>query len=410
MLKIIQIPEASKPYSLRIDKTPRCWLYSRFIFVHTKSRRLIRPEQGRGLPFRGSYSYHLPALQVFPIMSELVFVTGASGFLGAHIVTQLLESGYRVRATARGPKVVGLRNSYASFGDRFEAVVVDDIATDQFPDALKGVDAVIHSASPLPGAGTQEGILKGAVEGTMNTVRQVLKAGIKRLVFTSSMATIMNPRGSFTDQDWNPITKEEALSGDSLSAYGASKTFAERELWKFGGEHPELDITTLAPPFLYGPLAASFSIPPTPNYTALSSDIQIYHLLSPTGVFPPVPFYADVRDMAKAHVLALRSPPTSSANRKRILFSSPYDLDFNAIVALIAEKRPELRDRLIKTTPPTFTFNSAPIDFDRIQQVLGMGISDFTPVENSILEAVDSILTVERLWIATGADISIPNA
>lgn len=61
-------------------------------------------------------------------------------------------------SAARGPKVAELQKSYAKFGKQFEAVTVNEIATDQFPDALKGVDAVIHSASPL--GGTPEELLK----------------------------------------------------------------------------------------------------------------------------------------------------------------------------------------------------------------------------------------------------------
>lgn len=98
------------------------------------------------------------------------------------------------------------------------------------------------------------------MEGTLNTIRQAQKAGIKRLIFTSSIASVLNPRNSFTDQgmarfrllwlrltplsDWNPITREEALKSGSFGAYTASKTFAERALWEFADEYPELDITT----------------------------------------------------------------------------------------------------------------------------------------------------------------------
>lgn len=56
--------------------------------------------------------------------------------------------------------MVEFQKAYTKFGDRLQTVTIDDIAKDQFPDALKDVDAVIHSASPLPGRGTSEEILK----------------------------------------------------------------------------------------------------------------------------------------------------------------------------------------------------------------------------------------------------------
>lgn len=66
----------------------------------------------------------------------------------------------RRNSSARGAKAAGLQKSYASFGTQFEAVRIDDLATDQFPDVLKGIDAVVHAASPLPGQGTPEQIFK----------------------------------------------------------------------------------------------------------------------------------------------------------------------------------------------------------------------------------------------------------
>lgn len=86
-------------------------------------------------------------------------MTGASGFLGSHIVSQLLTSGYRVRASARAGKVSALKKAYSNYGDRFEAVVVKDIVTDQFPDALRGIHSVIHTASPLFGKAEPEEML-----------------------------------------------------------------------------------------------------------------------------------------------------------------------------------------------------------------------------------------------------------
>lgn len=131
--------------------------------------------------------------------------------------------------------------------------------------------------------------------------------------------------------------------------------------------------------------------------------------MNPTGGFPPLSPQADVRDVAEAHVLALNSPPASSVNRKRIVFASPHGCDYNAVVALIAEKRPELKERLTKSTAPPFLFDRARIDFGRIHQVLGLHINDFTAFEDTILDTVDSLLAVEKFWNAGGADISGPS-
>ena len=67
-------------------------------------------------------------------------------------------------SAARGAKAQHLRNFYADQKDRLEVVSIADIAKDQFPEALIGVDAVIHTASPLDGTDAQS-ILNVRVSG-----------------------------------------------------------------------------------------------------------------------------------------------------------------------------------------------------------------------------------------------------
>ncbi|KAH7913247.1 hypothetical protein BJ138DRAFT_1099614 [Hygrophoropsis aurantiaca] len=280
--------------------------------------------------------------------SELILVTGAAGFLASHIVHQLLEKGYRVRGTARGAKVQLLKEGYASYGDRFEAVSVQDVAEDGITEHLKGVSAVIHTAAPLPSKGSVEVVLDGSIKGSLNVIRQAKKAGIKKVVFTSSILAAMNPKLPLTDKDWNPVTKEEAIQSDnSTTAYNAAKTYAEKAVWQFAEEHKNIDITTVLPPFLYGPFAPGFKIP-APDFVALSTDLYIYQMLDPNGKFPSYAAYMDVRDTAKVHVAALTSPPDSVIGHKRLLLSSVHELSYEAALKLIADKRPELKDRLWK--------------------------------------------------------------
>lgn len=226
--------------------------------------------------------------------------------------------------------------------------------------------------------------------------------------------------------DWFPITREKALAGSTaMDVYYAAKTLAEQDLWAFADAHPNLDITTsncfainaylfmltfplVNPPFLYGPFADDFDLP-TPDYYALSGNIYIYRLLDSSGVFPPYPGHADVRDAANAHVLALASPPNSAVGRKRILFASPHGFSYAAVIELIARERPALKERLIKMLPPELLIDRTPVDFGRIQQVLGLSKSDFKTVEDTMLSTVDSLLEIEKKWVAQGHQISIPH-
>jgi len=344
-------------------------------------------------------------------MVQTILVTGATGYLGSHIVVQLLDEGYDVKGVARSSKIEALKKAYADYGPRFQAVAIQDIIYDQFPDAFKGVDALIHTASPLPTRQSPEKVLEGAVEGTLNIIRQAQKAGIKKFVVTSSIAAVYNPRNSFTDKDWNPITKDQALSGTPMQTYAASKTFAEQELWAFNDAHPDLDITTFNPPFLYGPLAPTFiETLPKGDFAALSTALQIYQFLTPTGVYPQSAGQADVRDVARVHVLALSAPATSEVGRKRIIFGSPHGFDFIKIRELIKEKRPELKDRLINedTEVPKLPRDRIPVDFGRVKEVLGVEQEELRTIEETMLDTVDSLLELEKKWRGEGVEIVIP--
>lgn len=161
------------------------------------------------------------------------------------------------------------------------------------------------------------------------------------------------------------------------------------------------------PPLIYGPFAPGFSVAPG-NYYALSTVLYVYRLLNPKGNFPHFPGYQDVRDVAAAHVLALTSPPTTEVGRKRIILSSPYDLNYTWLINLIAEKRPVLKDRLTRVPAPVFPSDKNDIDFKRIEDVLGFRKEDYKGVEETVLEMVDNLIEVEKEWIAKGVRIDIP--
>ena len=80
-----------------------------------------------------------------------VLVTGANGYLAVWIVKKFLEAGYFVRGTVRSlSKSAFLKEQFAEYGERFELVAVEDITKDgAFDEAVKGVDAIAHTASPF---------------------------------------------------------------------------------------------------------------------------------------------------------------------------------------------------------------------------------------------------------------------
>ncbi|KAJ7183861.1 hypothetical protein C8R46DRAFT_1173029 [Mycena filopes] len=346
-------------------------------------------------------------------MTELVLVTGASGFLGSHVVLQLIEKGYRVRAAARGSHVEHMRATYATYDDQVQVIEIADTVDGTFLEAFIGVSSVIHTASPLPGRVEPAEMLKRVEAGELNVLVQAEKAGVKNVVVTSSIGTVVNPKYSFTDQDWNPITKETALTcGNPLFTYAAAKKFAELALWEWAEAHPHVEVTTpnnstVNPTYLFGPFTPHVSIP-KPSFPALSTNVLIYNYLFPSGVFPPQSLHVDVRDVAAAHVAALRAPPTASVGRKRLLISSPHGQPFADTVAFIATQRPALKERLITIAPAAQPIDKLPLDFARLESVLGMKVSDFHTLEETILDTVDALVRVEDGWKKAGFEIQTP--
>jgi len=129
---------------------------------------------------------------------SFVLVTGIAGFVGAHVVDRLVNDGSRVRGTVRDFQLVdSVAACDAVYGKgRVEVIVVDDVATGDFTEALKDITAVIHVASPLPGLAGAAEVLNGAIEGTARVIRQAQQAGVKnfREITTLPRRLIGTPR------------------------------------------------------------------------------------------------------------------------------------------------------------------------------------------------------------------------
>jgi len=332
--------------------------------------------------------------------TQRILITGASGFLATHVIAKALEAGYSVRGTVRSlEKGDAIRRRYSHLGDKFDIVVVSDLVTGNLTEALNGISAVIHVASPFTGVvhDPKKDMLDPAIEGTLNVVRSTHNAGIKRIIITSSLVAVFDldlggawRDYTYTANDWNPATYEQAIKGDKpgIWVYCASKKLAERAAFDFAKEHPELKITTINPSFIFGPPEQSTSS----NDALNTSSKAIYDLISgETKTLPPdgLPLFVDVRDVAQAHILALQS---DSVVGKRVLVSGgPYTL--YDIVQLIAEKRPELKSRLpsLEGAKP----DPRPISNVDTSIAKDLGLS-FTSYETCLLDTVDALLQKEN--------------
>ncbi|GFO48078.1 dihydroflavonol 4-reductase [Plakobranchus ocellatus] len=132
------------------------------------------------------------------IVSKVVLVSGATGFLGAWVCKKLQEKGYRVRGTVRSlkntDKVNFLYNLCTDPKYPVELVEADLLDVESWPRAVKDCKYVMHTASPffVTKPKSEDELIKPAVEGTLNVLRAVADSGtVKKVVVTSSFAAVI---------------------------------------------------------------------------------------------------------------------------------------------------------------------------------------------------------------------------
>lgn len=172
-------------------------------------------------------------------MAEVTLVTGANGFVGAEIVRQLRAQGAAVRLAVRTPT-----------GAADEVVVGDIGPKTNWSTALAGVDRVIHCAARVHQMDDRAADPLAAFrtvnrDGSAALAQQAAEAGVKRLVFLSSIKV-----NGETTKDRGPFTAEDAP--DPQDPYGVSKSEAEQALYSIAAE-TGLEIAIIRPPLVYGP-------------------------------------------------------------------------------------------------------------------------------------------------------------
>lgn len=236
-----------------------------------------------------------------------VLVTGGSGFIGSHAILQLLAAGHEVRTTVRDlkrePEVRAmLKAGGAEPGDRLTFAAADLEKDAGWPEAVAGMDYVLHIASPFPAnmPKDENELIGPAREGALRVLKAARDAGVKRVVLTSSFAAI----GYGLKRQKKPLdeTNWTKLGGGAMTAYVKSKTIAERAAWDFvAKEGRGLELSVVNPVGVLGPVLG-------PDYS--TSILLVQKLMD--GSMPGCPKMmfglVDVRDVADLHIRAMTSP------------------------------------------------------------------------------------------------------
>ncbi|MEI6846787.1 MAG: SDR family oxidoreductase [Chlorobiaceae bacterium] len=341
------------------------------------------------------------------ITTKPVCVTGASGFIAAYIVRDLLKKGYRVRGTVRkSPKNYPFLLNLPGAAENLELVEAELLREGAYDRAVEGCEYVIHTASPykINVKNPQHDLVDPAVNGTESVLQSCLKSGgIKRVVYTSSIAAITDePDNSkvFSEKDWNTMSSLER------NPYHYSKTLAEQAAWEFiMKKKPAFDLVVINPFMVVGP-----SLSPSLNTSnQVIRDIMV-------GVYPGIMDltwgFVDVRDVAKAHLLALEN---SAASGRYLCSNTPMHM--RELVALLKSsgftgyalpkvnltgKAGTLLMKVLSYTQPKNTgvyirTNIGRImrfDNTKIRRELGIAFMD---VNKSIIETVDDMIQWKHL-------------
>lgn len=142
----------------------------------------------------------------------MLLVTGATGYLGSAVVAALVQRGHPVRATVRDPA----RASVLPDGVERVAADLDDEAS--LAAALDGCDGVLHLAASVAHS-LAEG-RRTNVEGTGRVLRAARTAGVRRVVYTSSSAAIIDPSGLVSERAANRTALVDGYSVTKAEAEG----------------------------------------------------------------------------------------------------------------------------------------------------------------------------------------------
>ncbi|MEI6362428.1 MAG: aldehyde reductase [Actinomycetes bacterium] len=260
-------------------------------------------------------------------MTERVLVTGISGYIGQHVGAELLRGGYEVVGTVRSAsKADPTRAALAAAApvDRLSFAEADLLSDTGWDEAMTGCTYVIHVASPfvLAEPKDENELIAPAVEGTKRVVRAAQRAGVRRMVLTSSIVAMVAGKdsGRYGPDSWSD-------SSARIGAYAKSKTLAERAAWDIN-RGSEMELTAINPGGVFGPSLGA------------KAEGQSVEMISDMigGKMPMIPDVAmgmvDVRDVARLHVAALTAPLAAG---QRFIASTSEPIELVTVATILKD-------------------------------------------------------------------------
>jgi nucleoside-diphosphate-sugar epimerase len=280
-----------------------------------------------------------------------VVVTGGSGYVGTHVIEQLLDQGYTVVATVRSDEAASrVRDALAERTiDRLTFVFAELTADEGWDEAMSGATYVVHTASPFPPAQPENAdeLIIPARDGALRVLAAAERAGVRRVVLTSSFAAVGYSRNNlevpFTESDWTDASGPH-------TPYVKSKTIAERAAWDYvANPDVALELSVINPVAIIGPV----------HGRDFASSIGMVLMLT-TGMMPGNPKLSfgivDVRDVADLHIRAMTNPKAAG---ERFLAVSKSPVWVHDMAKSLRRLTPEFATKVPKRKLPSWMVRMA---------------------------------------------------
>lgn len=298
--------------------------------------------------------------------ARTVLVTGGTGFLGGWCIASLLERGFEVRTTvrdlAREEAVLGaMKTAGVDPGRRLTTLAADLTSDAGWEEAVTGCRYVLHVASPFPPVQPKDPdeLIVPARDGALRVLSAALRAGVERVVMTSSVAAVRSDRDSSASA---PYTEADWTDGDdpSRTPYVRSKTLAEQAAWRHArADGAENRLTAINPGAIIGP--------------ALSGDHSyslqaIQRLLAGMPAAPRLGFtFVDVRDVADLHVRALTNP---AAAGERFIATDRF-LWLSEVAAVLHERLGDAAKKVPTRVAPDLLIRAMALFDGSVRSIVG---------------------------------------
>ncbi|MDB4581972.1 NAD-dependent epimerase/dehydratase family protein [Draconibacterium sp.] len=267
----------------------------------------------------------------------MIFVTGGTGLVGAHLLFDLISAGKKVRALKRPSsnlqQVLKTFSYYSdSSQDLFDNIEwVDGDLLDYFSleTGLKGVTEIYHCAAIISfDKKERRRMISNNVEGTANLINASIENGVKRICHVSSIAALgrlENGEPTTEETNWVPNKK--------VSGYSESKYFSEVEIWR--GIEEGLDAVIVNPSIIFGP--ANWETGSAKIFKTIWDGMNFY-TKGTTG-------FVDVKDVTRAMIRLMDELNFEKCKNQRYILNAEnlsYQNVFNQIADVLEKPRPTI--------------------------------------------------------------------